>query len=72
MDYTYWGRFLSPEEFKNWELEVLMCEAFLRYNGDFLEREFDNWKELISGSFTWRNTNQGSQYWIDIFRRDHY
>ena len=68
MDYKYWCQFLSPDEFKNWEVEVLMSEAFIPYG--FLEREFDNWKEFISGSFTWRNTKQGDQYWMDIFQRD--
>ena len=71
MDYKYWCQFLSPDEFKNWEVEVLMSEAFIRPCG-FLEREFDNWKEFINGSFAWSRTKQGDQYWMDIFQRDYY
>jgi hypothetical protein len=69
MNYKYWCQFLEPDEFKNWEVEVLMSEAFIRPCG-FLERDFDNWKEFINASFGWSNTKQGSQYWMDIFQRD--
>ena len=71
MDYKYWCGFLEPEEFRNWEVELLMCEAFMRHDGNtLLNRDFDTWQEFINASFGWSNTKQGSQYWMDIFQRD--
>ena len=70
MDYKYWCDFLSPEEFENWEVEVLMFVAFSRGRNDFFEREFENWRDFINSSFGWSGTKQGSDYWMDIFERD--
>ena len=71
MDYKYWSQFFSPDEFENWEVEVLMFVVFSRGGrNDFFEREFDNWKEFINASFGWSGTKQGSDYWMDIFERD--
>jgi hypothetical protein len=67
MDYKYWSRLLSPDEFKNWEVEVLMFVAFSRGRNDFFEREYATWKDFINSSFSWSNTKQGSDYWMDIF-----
>lgn len=71
MDYKYWCDFLSPEEFEKWEVEALMCIVFRRGENIF-ERECGAWKDFINDSFDWSSTKQGSQYWIEIFRRDNY
>jgi hypothetical protein len=70
MDYKYWSQLLSPDEFKNWEVEVLMFLSSGRGRNDFFEIDFYNWKEFIDASFTWSATKQGSDYWMNIFQRD--
>jgi hypothetical protein len=47
MNYKYWCQFLSPDEFENWEVEVLMFLSSGRGRNDFFEIDFDNWKEFI-------------------------
>jgi len=46
MDYKYWCEFLTEEEFRNWEVELLMFEVFSRDDGNRLfqsifDRDFD-------------------------------
>lgn len=69
MNYKYWSQFLSQEEFELWEVEVLMYIVFRRGDNIF-EGEYATWKDFINSSFEWSSTKQGSQYWIEIFRRD--
>ena len=78
MNYKYWCRFLEPDEFVNWEVEVLLSETFGRGRDmqsmtrvNLFERDFDTWRDFINASFGWSNTKQGSQYWMEIFERDH-
>ena len=71
MNYKYWSQFLSQEEFELWEVEVLMYIVFRRGDNIF-EGDYPTWKDFINASFEWTGTKQGSQYWIDIFRRDNY
>ena len=74
MDYKYWCDFLTDEEFKNWEIEILMS------NSDFMFFEntqttpyplmrFGTFKSFITSSFCWSSTKQGHEYWSLIRNR---
>ena len=70
MDYKYWCQFLSDDEFELWEVETLMVCVTGIYDTDIFSDHYGSFREFISGSFTWRNTKQGHDYWRIIAHRD--
>ena len=70
MDYKHWCQFLSDDEFELWEVETLMVCVTGVYDPDIFSDHYGSFREFISGSFTWRNTKQGHDYWRIIAHRD--
>ena len=72
MDYKHWCQSLSPDEFELWEVETLMV-CVTGYDPDdhihIFSDHYNSFREFISGSFTWRNTKQGHEYWRIIANR---
>ena len=70
MDYKHWCQFLSDDEFELWEVETLMVRVTSVYDLVIFSDNYDSFREFISGSFTWRDTKQGHDYWRIIAHRD--
>ena len=64
MDYRYWSRFLTPDEFRKWEVETLMRFDLEKFCTNY--RHFEN---FIRESFDPNDTKDGRRYWSDIIWR---
>ena len=59
----YYVRFLTEDELERFKVNSV-------YHGpEYLEREFDDFRDFIRGGFIWSDTNEGHWYWLDIAYR---
>jgi hypothetical protein len=64
MDYRYWSGFLTPDEFRKWEVETLM-----RFDESKFVTNYRYFENFIRESFNPHDTKDGYRYWIDIIWR---
>ena len=69
MNYKECCEFLTDDEFREWEIEMIINKSNLdlRSRLDFLDRDFSGFPTFISSSFTWCETKSGSEYWMELY-----
>ena len=69
MDYKHWCTKLTEEEFKDWEVEMIMYHSF-NNNERFLTEQFNSLQSFIGNSFDWSETKKGGNYWYGLSREE--
>lgn len=54
--------------YDKWRLNIDMLKSQDSFQ-DFRRMDFPNFSSFINLSFTWENTNEGSDFWYELYLR---